>query len=260
MPTKLQLLNRLGACEGVLLASHLRAAGISTSLQQHYLRSGWLVRVGRGAHRLASARTDWRSAVRALQEQAGLPIHVGGGTALALRGRAHQLALGEGAGPQPVELFGPPRWHLPAWVAAVDPTREPEAVRTGMLPMGLGVERLSVEGVELRVASAERAVLEVLFRTPAAVLPEAARHLVEGLVDLRPTRVTALLEACTLRRVVRLFVLLAERAGHPWWRRVDLGGVERGGGKLRIGGVEPHVYVAEHRLSVPASLLGEEEP
>ena len=259
MSTKLNQLNRLGAADGLLLARHLRTAGIDTNLQQHYVRSGWLVRVGHGAYRLDGAGVDWRLAVRALQEQAGLPVHVGGVTALSLRGRAHQLAMGGGSGPQPVELFGPPRWHLPAWVAAADPTREPVAVRTGMLPDGLGVEMLAVEGVGLRVATAERAALEVLFRLPGAVSPEEARHLIEGLVDLRPKRVTALLEACTLGRVVRVFVLLAERAEHPWWKRVDLARVELGHGKLRIGGGDRHVYVPEHRLSVPASLLAGED-
>lgn len=259
----LQLLHQAGQPGGLLPSSHLRSIGISDDLQQHYARSGWLERVERGLYQRPGESAGWPAAVRAVQEPLGLPLHVGSVSALALRGRVHTLTLGDEAGAG-VTLFGPPRLRVPAWLGRLPAAAGLEVVRTSALPGATGdgpapgVERLAVEGFELAVSSAERAILEAVFRFPAAVDASTLRHLVEGLVDLRPTRLAELLRACRLQRVVRVFLVLAERAGHAWCRHLDLTGLEPGPGKVQVasGGV----YVASQRVSVPAALLGEDEP
>ena len=239
--------------------------GISEDLQQHYARSGWLERLERGLYHRPGEAVGWPAVVRTLQRQLNLPVHVGSVSALALRGRVHTLALGGDAAGE-VTLFAPPRLAVPAWIGRLPAAAGLEVVRTGFLPpeaeagtgSAAGVGRIEVEGFELAVASAERAILEAVFRFPAAVDAATLRHLVEGLVDLRPNRLVELLRACRIQRVVRVFLVLAERAGHAWFRHLDLTGLEPGPGKVQVAG--GGVYVPEQRVSVPAELLGEDQP
>ena len=251
-------LNRLASAApagAVLLAAHLERLGFSRDLQTHYVRAGWLRRVGRGAFVRPHEPPTWQGAVYALQAQAGLPLHVGGPAALSLLGRAHYLGLGEGGGGGPLDLFTPSRVSLPAWFTGGRWSLDPRHTRTDVLPPGVGVEEREVAGLPLRLASAERAMLEFLYLMPAAVEPSAAREMMEGLVDLRPGVVTMLLQACRSVRVKRLFLMLADRAGHGWLGRVDPAGVDLGRGKRSVAG--GGVYLREHRLAVPAELAGD---
>ena len=250
--SKLNRLASVASPGAVLLAGFLEHQGFSRDLQQHYVRSGWLRRVGRGAFARTHEAPTWRGALHALTEQGELPLHVGGRSALALHGRAHYLAVGGGAD---LDLFAPTGATLPAWFAGGPWDVRPVLHRTAMLPPGLGVEEHVEEKLPVPAASPERAALEVLYLLPEAIGPAEARELLEGLVDLRPARVAALLRACTSIRVKRLFLMLADRLGHPWLRRVDLAGVDLGRGKRSVAG--GGVFVPGHDLAVPAELLGD---
>ena len=76
----------------------------------------------------------------------------------------------------------------------------------------------------------------------------------DGLVDLRPKVVADLLRACRSVRVKRLFLMLADQAGHPWLRRADLVGV--GHGKRSVA--DGVVYVAAHRLAMPPDMVADD--
>ena len=252
-------LNRLASATpagAVLLAAHLERLGFSRDLQNHYVRAGWLARVGRGAFVRPHEPPTWQGAVYALRTQAGLPLHVGATTALGLLGRAHYLAVGGDRGA--LDLFTPARTALPRWFTSYKWSLAPRHTRTDVLPPDLSVEEHPVDAgstrLPLAVASAERAMLECLYLMPAAVDPAAARELMEGLVDLRPRIVASLLRGCGSVRVKRLFLMLADRAGHRWLRHVDLSGVDLGRGKRSVAG--GGVYLPEHQLSVPSALAG----
>ena len=76
--------------------------------------------------------------------------------------------------------------------------------------------------------------------------------LLQGLVNLRPQRVSALLRACQSIKAKRLFLALAERAGHAWFRHLDLEGVELGSGKRSLfpgGKLDP-----KYHITLPADL------
>ncbi len=241
----------------MLLASHLERLGYSHDLQRRYVQSGWLERLGRGAFARAHEPATWQHALHALQAQAELPVHVGGRSALSLLGRGHYLALGGRDDRPALDLFAPVGTTLPAWFLAHHWDITPRLIRTDMLPADVGLVTHEAGRLDLRMASAERAMLEVLYAMPEQVAPAEARELMEGLVDLRPKVVTTLLTACSSVRVKRVFLMLADQAGHPWLRRVKLDEVDLGSGKRSVAG--GGVYVPEHQLAVPVELLGDAE-
>jgi hypothetical protein len=67
---------------------------IVRQLSQKYVKGGWVEKIGPGAYIRAGDKVDWRGGVYALQQGLGLPIHVGGKTALELMGRSHFVPLG----------------------------------------------------------------------------------------------------------------------------------------------------------------------
>lgn len=92
----------------VCLSSWLESLSISYDLQKRYRKSGWLESLGRGAYKRPGEEVDWQGGLYALQVQAGLSVHAGALTALALRGMTHYVRLGG----ETVFLFSFPRTTL----------------------------------------------------------------------------------------------------------------------------------------------------
>lgn len=233
----------------VVTTTWLGAHGISPQNTQKYVKSGWLVSVGRGTFKRPRETVGWPGAIYALQRQLDVPVHVGGLTALELAGYAHYARLGE----SPVHLFSPPNIALPRWFE----THWGEGVRlfrSKILPADVGLTEQSVStGLELRTATIERAALEILHLAPRQFGLVEAAQIIEGLRTLRPKLMQQLLEECASIKVRRLFLYLAERADLPVSRhlapdRINLGSGDR---SLTNGGL----YVAKYRLSLPRELV-----
>lgn len=65
----------------------------------------------------------------------------------------------------------------------------------------------------------------------------------------RPQTVQELLEQCTSVKVKRLFLYLAEKAGHEWAKYLDLSKVDLGKGKRAL--VKGGEYVTKYQMTVP---------
>lgn len=214
----------------------LEVRGISRQLAHRYVQSGWLKSLGYGYYlRLGDSLTQSGS-VAALQNQ-GIPVHIGGRTALALRGLVHYLPLGK----EKLFLYGAPRKNLPAWFLQTFATE----ARTGRLfQEGKGLEdRLYVSALETDesvpplTADPERALLEMLDDVPQKQSLDDARKIMEPLFTLRPEVMQTLLEACTRIKVKRLFHTLAEQLRLPVLDALKL---------ERINFGAPSVYALSH--------------
>ncbi len=74
-------------------ATNLEGQGIDRNLARRCRESYWLEPIGRASYRRVGDRVDWKGAVYALQNHAGLSIWPGGLTALSLAGFAHYLPM-----------------------------------------------------------------------------------------------------------------------------------------------------------------------
>ena len=77
-------------------------------------------------------------------------------------------------------------------------------------------------------------------------------QVMEGLANLRPKLVQELLQACTSVKANRLFLYMAEKAGHQWFGLVDTKKAHLGEGHRRLA--KDGVYVAKYKLTVPKAL------
>lgn len=244
---------------GALLPTRwLTSHGYADNLLPKYVAGGWLASAGRGVYCRTGAEPTWGEAVHALQHLLGLPLHVGGLSALDLAGFAHFLRPGG----KPVFVYGPKR--PPPWAAGVVPDHPLmwRADRLFQFPLDASdAERALVEvrpdgeRHALRFASEERAFLELLDETPHRARVHEADAILAGLVRLRPARLQALLASCTSYKVKRLFLALAHRHHHPWLKHLDLGAIDLGRGKRVLvpgGKLDPRF-----QITLPADLDAE---
>jgi hypothetical protein len=242
--------------EGTVAAqSWLERLGVYRQLTRRYLSSGWLERFGHGAFIRAGDSVDWLGAVYTIQQQLGLDVHVAGETALLLKGFGHFVPLGEG---QVVCLFHNKRERLPAWF-----TRHNWPVKLDCrCPQlfngleGVGFGEVEQSRFAVKVAAAERAILEVILGASTNDALAHAHQLMTGLSILRPDVLQQMLEGCRSIRVKRYFLWSAETAGHAWFRELRADRVDLGEGKRQLfkGGA----YDAKYRITVPP--LTEELP
>lgn len=242
---------------------------ISRQSVSGYLKQGWLESVSSGVYRRPfssdaspDAITGWKipllSAIWLMQHK----FHVGGASALALRGHSHYLALG---GDFALFLYGS---DIPTWLSKLR-TNATIMARSNALFDGsaIGVENTDFslannEDPELALSpwrwpmpmsSPERAVLEMLDELPKGESFHTVDVAFESLANLRPRVLTTLLAQCKSVKTKRLFFAYADKHNHAWRRHIDMSTIDLGKGDraLTPGGRLHPVY----RITLPADLI-----
>jgi len=196
----------------------------------------------------AGDQVGYEGAIYSLQEQTGSTVHPGGRTALALMGKAHYLEMAS----QRVTLFGDKTEKLPAWFREHEWGVSVELYPTSFLPPNLGLTELELRTFSIKVSGAARALLECLYLAPEKQDLMECYELIEGMNNLRPDQVQRLLEECRSIKVKRLFLYLAEKAGHDWFQYLDLEKVDLGKGKRSV--IKGGVFVKRYQITVPKEL------
>lgn len=226
----------------------LAANGYSHGLQQRYRESRWLESIGQGAMIRAGDQVSYEGAIYALQEQTGSAIHPGGKTALAYLGKTHYLEMKV----KTVSLFGSQGEKLPSWFEKRDWGVRIDYQQTSFLPPDLGLTKFELKNFSIRISGAMRAMMECLYLSRDKPDLIECYELMEGLNNLRPDQVQMLLEKCQSVKVKRLFLYLAEKAGHSWFNHLNLVQIDIGKGKRSI--VKDGKFVEKYQITVPKEL------
>jgi len=275
-------LSKLGRLQGdvppglLASAAWLDEHGYYRQLLNHYVSSGWLESPARGVYRRPGLPLKWQHVVSSLLLTEKLSLHIGGATALEHAGFGHYVRM---SGAETIRLYGPA--GLPAWARAL-PVPEKFVVRHdamfGSLPVprvwldkdgatdghgerisdaalaenGLRIARWGESDWPLVYATEERAILEMLQDVPQGESVYEAHVMLQGMVNIRPARMSFLLRHCGSIKVKRLFLALAERHRHAWFAHLDLSDVDLGEGKraLFAGGKLDTKY----KITLPADI------
>jgi hypothetical protein len=247
-PSKINTLLNTQPKGTVLLSSWLVKNGYSFELQKLYRKSRWFDAIGRGALVRAGDDVDYLGGVYALQSQLGLSVHPAGKTALATQGKSQYLELS----PKKAQLFGAARETLPLWFKQHNWGLGVDCKLSSFLPPKLGLIDHEHKSFMVKISSPARAVMECLYMVPQSQPLVEIYELMEGLNNLRPASVQQLLTCCRSIKVKRLFLYLAEKAGHDWLAHLKLDDVGLGTGKRAI--VPNGVYVPKYQIMVPREL------
>jgi len=220
----------------------LESKGVYPQLLQKYKETGWLESLGRGIWIRAGTRPTLAGAIFALQ-RIGINAYPAARSALELQGRSHYVPTGE----VPVlHLSLGAGQRMPEWFRKMDFARNLHMLNASALfePVSASLAEVRSEGVEIKLSSPERAMLEYCHLLPRYAEFEEARQLMEGLPTLRPRLVQGTLQSCKSVKAKRLFLALASAVGHHWFseinqKEIDLGASNR---ILPIEGVPHPVY------------------
>ncbi len=246
--SKINQLLKIWPSGAVAVLPWLEKQGVYQQLVHEYEKTSWVRRVGRGAYARAGDKVEWTGGLYALQEQLGLPIHVGGKTALHMQGYAHFLPMGKGT---TVTLFGRPDVKLPMWFKQYRWGVKVRYTATNLFTSdtGQGLTTREMGFYAVSVSAPERAMMEILYGVPKEESYEEAKLLMEGLTTLRPRVVQTLLEHCASVKVKRLFMVLAEGCRHAWVKKLDLSKVDFGKGKRML--VRGGRFDSKYNITVP---------
>jgi hypothetical protein len=261
--------------EGLVVDSNwLERHGVSRQLRRKYVMSRWLVALGRGVYRRPGFSENpgpmaWQQLLISLNVLLEFPVAAGGRTALELQGFQHYVAA---QGVREAHVFS--NAALPGWVSKMPVDahlvfhRAQRLFRNGSIPpcgaLSGGATPAASAGVmalrwghwnwPLTVSTPERAILELLDEVPKRETFHQADVLMEGLRNLSPRRLQALLVDCRSVQVKRLFFWFAERHRHAWLAKLDRTSIELGKGKRMV--VRGGRFDAKYGITVPEELSG----
>lgn len=179
-------------------------------------------------------------------ELQGVAFHIGGKSALSLRGVGHYLALSK----EKLFLYGTTRSALPAWFArqfSCEVRRGRLFSEESDLEKRLYVRRLEEnETYSPFVSEPERALLEMLDDVPGKQSLDEAGKRLEPLYTLRSDAVQVLLVACLKVKVKRLFFSLAEELRLPALEQLDLSSVDFGAPSVYVHSRKGGSFVLKH--------------
>jgi hypothetical protein len=232
----------------VFTSTWLKNHGYSLELQKRYKKSQWFESIGTGAMIRQFDQVDYLGGIYALQSQLGKTIHPAGKTALTMQGKSHYLELST----KRVQLFGGQNENLPQWFKDRNWKVSVDYKATNFLPVDLGLVEVAHKNFNIKVSSPARAVMECLYLAPKSQPLQETFELMEGLNNLRPELTQQLLETCRSVKVKRLFLFLADKAGHDWLNYLNLEKIDLGSGKRSI--VKDGVYVPRYQITIPKEL------
>lgn len=232
----------------VLTSSWLFKQGYSSELLRTYRNSHWLHSIGNGAMTRYGDKVEYMGAIYSLQQQLNLSIHPAAKTALALMGKSHYLSFGRNV----VYLFGNHGERLPSWFIKHDWGVDIRYITSNILPAGKGLVETEQKNIVIKISSPARAMMECLYLSPNKQDLVECFEIMESLNNLNPANVQELLENCNSVKVKRLFLFLAEKAGHAWFKHLNTKNIDMGSGKRSL--VSDGVFVAAYNMTVPKEL------
>lgn len=242
--TKINQLIRNWPTGTIKSVKELEHLGYTPQLLKMYSNSKWIELYTRGAYKLFNDNIEWSGVLYGLQNKSDTTIHVGGRSALELKGYAHYLREGK------VNLFGARRENFNAWLGKLDNV---EFKRNEVFDY---TEKkyftsYSFDKYEIRISAPELAVMEMLYLIPKEQSFEEAYLIMESLTTLRPRIVKHLLENCNSKKAKRIFMWMAEKLNHTWVEDLELVKVDFGTGKRVI--IENGKLDRKYNITVPRS-------
>lgn len=248
MATKINNVIKRALPQGVMSTSWLERQGLSRTEQGYYVKSGWLIRMTTGIYRLSNDAPTLYGALASYEKQMGGAYRIGASAALELHGYSHYVALGKLSS----YVFTPKDHRLPKWMTSLQWDRVLKEFSTKVFDGSIGVTQVEHEGLTLQVSSPELAIMECMLLAPSYYDLMDVYYLMEMLTTLRPGVVTKLLEQCSSFKVKRLFLYMAEKSKHVWFKRLDLSNVSLGSGPRSL--VKNGVRESKYSLVIPKEL------
>ena len=158
----------------------------------------------------------------------------------------HYVPMGK-----PLLMVAHGKQRIPEWIRTDVFDRVIKTFSTDTFPEPQ-VTTIVKDGVDLPVSTPEQAFLECLLLAPQQYSYMDLYYIMEQLTTLRPDMVQRLLETTKSLKVKRMFLYMAEKAGHYWYDTLDTSKMELGTSKLQLA--TTGAYISKYKITVPKEL------
>lgn len=254
MPSKINWLVNHTLSGSLVLQQWLTENGISHSLTQKYVQSGWLKKLYNGVYYRpvanSTAKPSWVEALEVLTKQFKNEVHLAGLSSLEQQGFGHYLSFSS----KNIWIGTSNRQSLPKWFKTYYDQRWLYCTNS-KLNTFIDSDYISIQinGKQIRASSPELAAYEVVNAVGKHITFEHAAELFQGLVNLSPRKVQSILTRSNAVQTNRIFLFLSHLHDHQWIKRLDESFVTLGTGKRQV--VENGKYDDRYKITVPAKLL-----
>ncbi|HGU9825285.1 TPA: type IV toxin-antitoxin system AbiEi family antitoxin domain-containing protein [Enterobacter cancerogenus] len=231
MSSKINWLLQNTAPGDLILQSWLSENNISPPLAAKYVKSRWLTKLRSGVYFRTGREPNWSDALWCLQNQLKAKVFLASITSLLWQGRSHYLQLTE----KECWLSAESKTVLPKWFKEfvgiqwrIVPGQKLSAIENNFRT------ELIIKQKKIHASGPELAAYELLCSVPLSISFEHAAELFQGLVNLNPRKVEALLMQSQSVQVKRLYLFLSDFYEHSWLKRVDISKIDLGSGKRQI--------------------------
>ena len=242
-------INRLlseGTYGGLFFSEWLDRMGYSAQLIKRYRESGWLESLTNGVMFRKSEKLSALAAIHSFNKQTEKKVRIAAHSALELHGFSHYIPMGK-----------------PKLMVSFDPSKPGEWVKSdkfdmSIVPFSTGIfsnpstQGLTKDYLELLVSTPEQAFLECLHLVPSHYNYMDLFYLMEQLTSLDPERVQIALENTSSQRIKRMFLYMAEKAGHYWYDMLNMSSLGISNSKVQL--VENGTYISKYKITVPKEL------
>ena len=225
----------------------LEESDYTPQLLKSYSNSKWIELYGRGMYKLYKDNVDWQGILYGMQRKSSTTLHAGAKTALTLKGYGHYLPLGESK----AYLFSDMTENFNAWLKK---SNQMVLKRNGVFDYSNKnyFLKYNTGNFEIKISSPELAIMEMLYLIPQDQSFDEALKIMNGLTTLRPRIIQSLLETSNSVKVKRLFLFMADRSEHSWFKDLDLYKINLGSGKRMI--VKDGIMDNKFLITYPKSL------
>lgn len=261
MPLNIELRQKLHLLvpEGVFVPrSWLLGQGVSNHAIDNLLKSNQLELISRGVYKRPYTKLTWQGVVLSLQRMYNFEVVIGGYTALEIQGYSHYVPLNK---ERQVHIFS--KNPLPHWIEGIleginfifHLQSELQSRKHDQNDFSQVLKENTIsfpwreEMPQLILSNPERAILELLTDVPNKVSFEHAEQIFQGMTSLSPSKLQELLKVCDNIRVRRIFLWMAERQNHQWFKKLNLESISLGSGNRVL--VKGGVLNKKYKITVP---------
>lgn len=232
--------------KGLLFSEWMKRKGYSDQLLKRYREYGWLAMLSKGVMYRTGDSLSAYAALSCYNRQLGKMFRIAAHSALELFGFNHYVPMGK-----PLLMVAHGKQRVPEWIRndVFDRVIKPFSTETFSEPQSTTVVN---DGVELLVSTPEQAILECLLLAPQQYSYMDLFYMMEQLTTLRPEMLQRLLETTKSLKTKRMFLYMAEKAGHYWYEALDFAKIDLGTSKLQLA--KNGVYISKYKITVPKEL------
>lgn len=232
---------------GLYFSTWLKDNGYSDQLVKSYRDSGWLKALSKGVMYRTGDQLTAFAILESYNSQLAKHFHIAAHSALELAGFNHYVPMGK-----PILMTGHSKQEpVPDWMKTLEVDYSLKFFSTETFTK-LQLTLFNPNYPHLQVSVPELAFLECLLLAPKHYSYMDLYYVMEQLTTLRPEVVQDLLEHTDNLKVKRMFLYMAEKAGHFWFESLDLNKIELGSAKHKL--VDNGVYISKYKITVPKEL------